>query len=237
MPGDVATVLTKSEPRQFTIAGVATFGTNDSPAGATAVLFTDAAASELLASPGEADAIAVTADEGVSQADVAAAVQAAVGSNVEVITGATLVDQNQAALAADFAGFGTIMLIFAFVAVFVGAFIINNTFSITVAQRTREMAMLRAIGASGRQVKRSVLIEAVAIGALASTAGLAAGIGVASGLRQLMSVFGFDMPEGRDRDLAERDDHLVRRRCDRDRAVGVAPRPPGRQDRPDRGAA
>ena len=96
MPGDVATVLTKSEPRQFTIAGIATFGTADSPAGATAVLFTDAAASELLASPGEADAIAVTADEGVSQADVAAAVQAAVGSNVEVITGATLVDQNQA---------------------------------------------------------------------------------------------------------------------------------------------
>ena len=237
VPGDVATVLTKSEPRQFTIAGIATFGTNDSPAGATAVLFTDAAASELLASPGEADAIAVTADAGVSQADVAAAVQAAVGSNVEVITGTALVDQNQAALAADFAGFGTMMLIFAFVAVFVGAFIINNTFSITVAQRTREMAMLRAIGASGRQVKRSVLIEAFAIGALASTAGLVAGIGVASGLRQLMSVFGFDMPEGRDRDLAERDDHLVRRRCDRDRAVGVAPRPPGRQDRPDRGAA
>jgi putative ABC transport system permease protein len=196
VPGDVATVLTKSEPRQFTIAGIATFGTNDSPAGATAVLFTDAAASELLASPGEADAIAVTAKEGVSQADVAAAVQAAVGSNVEVITGATLVDQNQASLAADFAGFETIMLIFAFVAVFVGAFIINNTFSITVAQRTREMAMLRAIGASGRQVKRSVLIEAAAVGALASTAGLVAGIGVASGLRQLMSVFGFDMPGG-----------------------------------------
>ena len=196
VPGDVATVLTKSEPRQFTIAGIATFGANDSPAGATAVLFTDAAASELLASPGEADAIAVTADAGVSQTDVAAAVQAAVGSNVEVITGATLVDQNQAALAADFAGFGTMMLIFAFVAVFVGAFIINNTFSITVAQRTREMAMLRAIGASGRQVKRSVLIEAFAIGALASTAGLVAGIGVASGLRQLMSVFGFDMPTG-----------------------------------------
>ena len=75
------------------------------------------------------------------------------------------------------------MLVFALVAVFVGAFIINNTFSITVAQRTREMAMLRAIGASGRQVKRSVLIEAVVVGVLASAAGLAAGIGVASGLQ------------------------------------------------------
>ena len=105
-------------------------------------------------------------------------------------------DENQAALAADFAGFDTIMLIFAFVAVFVGAFIINNTFSITVAQRTKEMAMLRAIGASGRQVKRSVLIEAAAIGALASAAGLAAGIGVASGLKALMSAFGFSLPDG-----------------------------------------
>jgi putative ABC transport system permease protein len=195
-PGDVATVLTKSAPRQFTIAGIATFGTADSPAGATAVLFTDTAATELLATPGQADAIAVTADPGTSQADVAAATQAAVGGDIEVITGATLVAENQASMAANLAEFETISLVFAVVAVFVGAFIINNTFSITVAQRTREMAMLRAIGASGRQVRRSVLIEAVVIGALASGAGLAAGIGVASGLRQLMSAFGFDMPDG-----------------------------------------
>jgi putative ABC transport system permease protein len=194
--GDVATVLTKSAPRKFTIAGIATFGTADSPAGATAVLFTDTAATELLAAPGQADAIAVTADPGATQADVAAAVQAAVGGDVEVITGATLVAENQASMAVNLAEFETIALVFAVVAVFVGAFIINNTFSITVAQRTREMAMLRAIGASGRQVKRSVLIEAVVIGALASGAGLAAGIGVASGLRRLMSAFGFDMPDG-----------------------------------------
>ena len=90
----------------------------------------------------------------------------------------------------------TIFVVFAGVAVLVGAFIINNTFSITVAQRTRQMAMLRAIGASGRQVKRSVLIEAAVIGVLASAAGLAAGVAVAAGLRQLMSVFGFDMPDG-----------------------------------------
>ena len=195
-PGDVATVLTKSAPRQFTIAGIATFSTADSPAGATAVLFTDTAATEVLAAPGQADAIAVTADPGTSQADVAAAIQAAVGGDVEVITGATLVAENQESMAANLAEFETISLVFAVVAVFVGAFIINNTFSITVAQRTREMAMLRAIGASGRQVRRSVLIEAVVIGAIASGAGLAAGIGVASGLRQLMSAFGFDMPDG-----------------------------------------
>jgi putative ABC transport system permease protein len=195
-PGDVATVLTKGAPRQFTIAGTATFGSADSPAGASAVLFTDAVAAELLATPGQADAIAMTADEGASQADVAAAVQAAVGADVEVLTGSALVAEDQASFASDFAMFEKMMLIFAFVAVLVGAFIINNTFSITVAQRTREMAMLRAIGASGRQVKRSVLIEAVAIGALASAAGLAAGIGVASGLKTLMAVFGINLPDG-----------------------------------------
>ena len=236
-PGDVAMVLTKHEPRQFTISGIARFGDDDSPAGATAVLFTDAVAAELLASPGEADAIAVTADPGVSQSDLATAVQAAVGSDVEVVTGATLVAENQAALAADIAGMGTIFRIFGFVAVFVAAFIINNTFAITVAQRTREMAMLRALGASGRQVRRSVLIEAVAVGSVASAAGLAAGIGVAAGLRGLMSVFGFDMPDGPTVISDERDGDLVRRRCRRDRAVGMAARPPCRTDRSDRRTA
>jgi putative ABC transport system permease protein len=195
-PGDVATVLTKSAPRQFTIAGIATFGTADSPAGATAVLFTDAAATELLASPGRADAIAVTADAGWSQADVAAAVENAVSGDVEVITGAALIAEDQASMADLLAGMATIFVVFALVAILVGAFIINNTFAITVAQRTREMALLRAIGASGRQVKRSVLIEAAVIGVLASVAGLAAGVAVAAGLRQLMSVLGFDMPDG-----------------------------------------
>jgi putative ABC transport system permease protein len=195
-PGDLATVLTQGEPQQFTIAGVATFGSADSPAGATAVLFTDATAESLLAAPNQADAIAVTADDGLSQGAVAARLRAAVGDDVEVITGATLVAEDQAALAEDFAAFDMLLLIFALVAVFVGAFIINNTFSITVAQRTREMAMLRAIGASGRQVKRAVLTEAVAIGTLASASGLVAGIGVASGLRAMLSQFGIDLPNG-----------------------------------------
>lgn len=195
-PGDVVTVLTKHEPREFTIAGTARFGTADSPAGATAVLFTDATAAELLASPGEADAIAVTAADGVDEQELVAAIQAVLDGDVEVITGSTLVEENQDALAEDIAGMGTIFLVFGFVSVFVAAFIINNTFAITVAQRTKEMAMLRAIGASGRQVRRSVLIEAIVVGSLASGAGLAAGIGVAAGLRRLMSVFGFDMPDG-----------------------------------------
>ena len=195
-PGDVATVLTKEIPRKFTISGIAKFGELDSPAGATAVLFTDMTAAKVLASPGQASAIAVTADDGVSQQAITAALAAALGGEVEVISGAALIAENQASLAADFAGFRTILLVFALVAILVGAFIINNTFSITVAQRTRDMALLRAIGASGRQVKRSVLIEAAIVGILASVAGLVAGVGVAIGLKALMSQFGIDLPDG-----------------------------------------
>lgn len=87
-PGDVATVLTKGAPREFIISGIARFGELDSPAGATAVLFTDTTAAEMLASPGEANAIAVTADDGVAQSSIAAAVAAALDNDVEVITGA-----------------------------------------------------------------------------------------------------------------------------------------------------
>ena len=195
-PGDVATVLTKQSPREFTISGIATFGELDSPAGATAVLFTDTTAAEMLAATGEANAIAATADDGFSQSSIAAAVAAALDSDVEVITGTALIAENQASLAAGFAAFKKILLVFALVSMFVGAFIINNTFSITVAQRTREMALLRAIGASGRQVELSVLIEAAILGVLASAAGLAAGVGVATGLAKLMSQFGIEIPDG-----------------------------------------
>ena len=112
------------------------------------------------------------------------------------MTGKALTKEDQAAIADNLSFFNVFMLIFALVAVFVGAFIIDNTFSITVAQRTREMAMLRAIGAGRRQVLRSVLAEAAAVAAIASSAGLALGIAVASGLEKLLSAFGFDMPKG-----------------------------------------
>ena len=194
--GDVTTVLTKREPREVTIAGIARFGTDDSPAGASAVLFTDTAAAELLADPGQADAVMVTADPGVTQEQLTAAVDVVTGADVEVVTGAVLTVEDQQTLADEIGGMAVIFKVFAFVAVLVGAFIINNTFSITVAQRTREMAVLRALGASGRQVRRTVLVEALVAGSLASAAGLGAGLGVAAGLRRLMSVFGFDMPDG-----------------------------------------
>ncbi|MEO8106691.1 MAG: FtsX-like permease family protein [Actinomycetes bacterium] len=195
-PGDVVTVLSKSKPRDFTVSGVATYGSADSAAGASAILFTDTASQELLSSPGNVDGIAVTADSGTSQEDLTAALAAAVPDSLEVVSGSTLIAEDQAAFDENFGPFRVFILVFAGIAVFVGAFIINNTFSITVAQRSKEMAMLRALGASRRQVSRSVQIEAVTTGVIASLMGILAGFGVAWALRALLSSFAIKLPEG-----------------------------------------
>jgi putative ABC transport system permease protein len=193
--GDVVTVLTREEPTDFTIAGIATFGTADSPAGATAVLFTDAAAQGYLSSPGMVDGVLVHAADGVSQTELVERLDAVL-PDVDVVTGADVVADDQAAVAESFGPFKVFLLVFAFIAVFVGAFMINNTFSITVAQRTQQLAMLRALGASRRQVLRTVLAEAFAVGVVGSLAGLVAGIAVAAGLKQLFTAVGVALPGG-----------------------------------------
>jgi putative ABC transport system permease protein len=195
-PGDTVTVLTSTAPRKFTVSGVATFAGADSVAGATSILFTDTTAMQLLSPDGGVDGIVVAADDGVSQDDLVARVSSVVSSDIEVVSGDQVVAEDQAAFGEMLQGFKVFMLVFAFVALFVGAFIINNTFSITVAQRTKEMAMLRAVGASRRQVLGSVITEAMTIGVIASAAGLAVGIGVAQGLRSMLGGFGLEMPDG-----------------------------------------
>ena len=194
--GDRATVLTRSEPHDFTIVGIAKFADADSAGGASSVMFTDAAAQALMGEPGKVDGIDISAKAGVSQESLVAAVEGVVGDEAQTITGDALTKEDQDSVHDNVAGFATFMLVFAGIAMFVGAFIINNTFSITVAQRTREMAMLRAVGASGRQVLRAVLAEAVAVGLLASAAGLAAGVGVAMLLKSLLASVGLDIPSG-----------------------------------------
>ena len=134
--------------------------------------------------PAASMAAAFIAKDGVSQAALVANMQTLVGDEASrVITGAQLDEGRPGHIHDDIASFGMFMMVFAGIAMFVGAFIINNTFSIIVSQRTKEMAMLRAIGASGRQVRRAVLIEAAAVGVVASAVGLLAGIGVAKALQ------------------------------------------------------
>ena len=193
--GDTVTVLTQRAPKVFTVSGIATFGTSDSPAGATAVLFTDRAAQEYLSTPGQVDGVVVDADDGVGQEDIVGRLSSTV-PDLEVVTGASLVADDQAAFHEALGPFRIFLLVFAFVAVFVGAFMINNTFSITVAQRTQQLAIVRALGASRRQVLCSVMTEAVAIGVTGAACGLAAGIGLAVGLKALFDSLGIDLPEG-----------------------------------------
>jgi putative ABC transport system permease protein len=194
--GDVVGVLTKSGHNQFTVTGIAKFGTADSIGGASAVLFTSLDAQTLVGEPGKVDAIAVVAAPGVSQGELVARIDQMVGSDIEVLTGEAITAESQASVKKNLSIVNTFFMIFAVIALFVGAFIIFNTFSITVAQRQKEMALLRAIGASRRQVTRSVLIEATLVGAVASAAGIVSGIGIARVLKMLLDAAGIDLPSG-----------------------------------------
>jgi putative ABC transport system permease protein len=195
--GDEVQVLTQAAPATYEITGIAKFGTADNPGGASVALFTQAQAQEVARAENEFDGIAVAGDDGVSQAELARRIRATIDlPKIQVITGETLTKENQDEIQQNLAFFNTFLLIFALVALFVGCFIIFNTFSIIVAQRTKEMALLRAIGASGRQVVASVLGEALVVGFVASAAGLVAGIVLASGLKALLAGFGIDIPAG-----------------------------------------
>lgn len=195
--GDTVEVLTQDGPGEFTVAGIATFGTADSPGGASVALFDLAAAQDLIAEPGKFDAIATTAAEGVSQEQLAQNLEGALAdqSGVEVLTGAEITEETQDAVGSQLGFFTTFLLTFAVVALIVGAFVIYNTFGILVAQRGRELALLRAIGASRSQVLRSVLFEALFVGLVGSVLGLGLGIALATGLRAVLNGAGLGIPD------------------------------------------
>ena len=202
--GDTAVVLTSQEPHTFRIVGIADYGDRTSQGGGGAVLFERDTAEQYLAEPGRANAVVAIAADGVTQEELVDAITGAIdattsdvtGSAVEVITGQALVDEDLGGVSGAIGPFRTFLLVFAVIAMFVSAFIINNTFSITVAQRSKEMAMLRALGASRRQVTTTVLIEAAVSGSIAAAAGIGAGIGVAQVLRALIELLGFELPAG-----------------------------------------
>ena len=192
--GDTVTVLTQAGSEQFTISGIARFGNVDSPLGATLAVFTTPTAQRVLGLPGQFSAVAAAAEPGISQEELASRVSEVIPPGTEAVTGKELTEEQQSQTREIVSSFSTFLLVFAVVALFVGCFLIYNTFSIIVAQRGREMALLRAIGASRRQVLGSVLIEALVTGFVASAVGVAVGMVVAIGLRGLLSAFGFGIP-------------------------------------------
>lgn len=196
--GDTVSVLTQAEPQEFTISGIVSFGSADNPGGASVAAFDLPTAQGLIAEPGKFDQIGIVADDGISQEDLVERLVANLPTdqNLEAITGAEIAEENQDAIEEQLGFFTTFLLVFAVIAVIVGAFVIYNTFGILVAQRSRELALLRAIGASRRQVIGSVLIEASFVALVGSVAGLVGGIVLASLLRSALNAFGGELPEG-----------------------------------------
>ena len=179
---------------EFTISGILSFGDADNLAGATLAIFDTTTAQKVLGKEGVFDTISVLGDESVPASQLRADIQEVLPDGVEAVTSATVADEQSKALKEGLGFFRTALLVFAFIALFVGAFIIFNTFSIIVAQRTRELALLRALGASRRQVLTSVVVEAFLVGLFAALVGIVAGIGIAVGLKGLLGAFGIDLP-------------------------------------------
>ncbi len=196
----VQIVFLDHEPQIFDVVGIFKFGTVGNLAGATLAAFDPPTAQSVMNRTGQFDQIKVAAEDGVSQRQlrgrIADAVNVAGGPRYEVLTGEKLAADNSNDVKKNISFFSTFMLVFAFIALFVGAFIIYNTFSIVVAQRARELGLLRALGASGRQVMGSVALEAFVVGLISSVLGLALGIAVAIGLEGLMRAIGFELPSG-----------------------------------------
>ncbi|MFG2129340.1 ABC transporter permease [Streptomyces sp. NPDC048751] len=195
--GDTTTLRTP-DPVRVTIVGLATFGGEDGMAQVTYTGMTRADAERYLtARPGEAASIQVRAGPGVSQRELVDRLTPVLPEGVEAITGQESAEENTDMISSQFLTlFTTFLLVFSGIALLVATFSIHNTFAIVVAQRTRENALLRALGASRRQVTEATLVEASVVAVTASAAGLAGGIGVAAGLQALFPAIGFPFPEG-----------------------------------------
>ncbi|MFH8611633.1 ABC transporter permease [Streptomyces sp. NPDC018029] len=195
--GDTTTLRTP-DPVEVKIVGLATFGGEDGMAQTTFTGMTRADAEKyLMPKPGEASTIRVRAGPGVSEQELVDALTPVLPRGVEAITGEASAAESTDNISGQFLDlFTSFLLVFSGVALLVATFSIHNTFAIVVAQRTRENALLRALGASRRQVTAATLVEAGAVAVVASAAGLAGGIGVAAGLQALFPAIGFPFPEG-----------------------------------------
>jgi putative ABC transport system permease protein len=192
--GSRVRILFERAPGEFEVVGIATYGDGGSLMGATWALFDLETAQQVLGREGQVDSITIVAEDEISSVALQRSVQEVLPEGAEVITAATLANEAQEQVTEGLGFFRTALLVFAFVALFVGAFIIFNTFAIIVAQRTRELALFRALGATARQVMTSVVVEAFVVGIVSSAVGVLVGIGIAMALRALLNATGFDLP-------------------------------------------
>ncbi|HET6352895.1 ABC transporter permease [Streptomyces sp.] len=195
--GDTVRLSVDGPVLTTTVVGIFTTDDGNVAAGGSLALFDTPTAQALFGKKGTYDEIHVQAAPGTGQSALKAELDKALPSRlVETTTGKHLAYEQARNIVEGMKDFRNALLVFAGIALFVGTFIIANTFTMLVAQRTRELALMRAVGASRRQVTRSVLIEAFAIGAVAGVTGLAAGIGIGASLRGLLGPFGASVPDG-----------------------------------------
>lgn len=195
--GDTVRMSVDGPVLKPTITGIFTTDDGNVAAGGSLALFDTATAQQLFGKTGTYDEIAVKAAPGTSQTALQSSLEKVLPKDTATTTtGQELADEQAAQIEQQMSGMKTGLLVFAGIALFVGTFIIANTFTMLVAQRTRELALMRAVGASRRQVTRSVLIEAFVVGTVAAVAGLVAGIGIGAGLRALMGSLDLTVPDG-----------------------------------------
>jgi putative ABC transport system permease protein len=192
--GDRIRIQGTQKIRPYRLVGTTTFGGAGSTGGAAFVVLTLPEVQALAGEPGKITDLDVQAQPGVTQAELKRRVSAQVGASVLVRTGEEDAQQESADLSQILGYLRMALLVFGLVALLVGAFVIFNTFTITVAQRTREFGMLRTIGASRKQILQAVVQEALLIGLVGSVLGLFAGIGLAPLLAGLLGLIGFDLP-------------------------------------------
>jgi putative ABC transport system permease protein len=192
------TTVQTPDPVPVTVVGIATFGGADGFGSSTFTAFTlHGAEIHVAARPDQASSISLKAAPGVTQDELVATIRPVLGDGVEALTGKQFTSESIDTLGQRFLNvFTTFLTVFAGIALLVASFSIYNTFSILVAQRSRESALLRALGAARRQIVTSVVVEALVVGLAASAAGLVGGVLIAGLLKGLFDAFGFSLPAG-----------------------------------------
>ena len=192
--GDQVDVVTTTGRHTFTLAATVGLGNSDGFGGATFALWDPPTAAHVLGAEGEFDAIDIRVADGEDIAAVQQQIAEVLPANTEVVDQETLIDESNSSVGEFIGPIGTGLLIFAFITAFVSAFLINNVFAITIGQRLRELALLRAVGGAGRQVRRLIVMEALVMSVIATIIGIFAGIGVAKLILGIFNAAGAGFP-------------------------------------------
>ncbi|MFD5148612.1 ABC transporter permease [Streptomyces sp. NPDC058401] len=194
--GDKVRVADNGPAKEYTLTGVFTTEDGAVNAGGSLVLFDTPTAQQLYLEPGYYGELSVSAKAGTTADQLLTEIKPLVGKDAKAQTGAQLAAEQAKDIEQGMGSMNQMLLTFALISLFVGIFLIYNTFTMLVAQRTKELALLRAVGANRGQVKRSVLAEALVVGVISSAIGLIAGVGLAVGMRAAMGAFDVKIPAG-----------------------------------------